>query len=210
MPLDAPNFERTLDDELAGFLIDKLAQARHVKESLEQAKSSIELDLAKADRYVIDCERRLASLGLNPSLKPEKTSSQNKPDVNPPLFGDYKKPLVKPDDSAYDPTWSYLDKIRYVLRNPSKYGFPLFKGAGSVVKAIFKEEPNFRPDEKAAIIQVAPQVSRVVKVGDAVKVPSPYNKTDFYFVSAEWFDEKGQIKTPYEAVMKELNLPLSR
>ena len=210
MTLDAPNFERTLDDELSGFLIDKLAQARHVKESLEQAKSSIELELAKADKYVVDCENRLKSLGLNLSPKPDKHPSDNKPNTISPLFGDYKKLIVKTDESTYDPRWSYLDKIRYVLRNPSKYGFSLFKGAGSVVKAIFLEEPTFRPDEKSAIIQVAPQVSRVVKSGGAVKIPSPQNKTDFYFISAEWFDEKGHIKPQHKAVMTESNLPLLR
>jgi len=207
MPFDAPNFEGRLDDDLSIFLEGKLAEARLAQQSLKQAKSDIDAALTKADKYVVDCETKLKALGLNPSARPKAPEYSPSPQLPFPAGDNHRALAAKPiQTNAYSPGWSYLDKIKYVLRNPSKYGFTTFKGAGSVVKAIFAEEPSFRPDEKSAIIQVAPQVSRVVKNGDAVKVLAIGSKVDYHFISADWFDETGQIKPQHQEAVAGLEL----
>lgn len=208
MAPEALHFERILDDDLAGFLAVKLAEAREVKEGLEKTKAQLEKDLAMADKYVSDCEKRLSVLGLSPIHK--KVTEHNKvPHTNSSLFA-FNSPDESTLNNVYNSSWGHLDKIRYVLRNPSKYGLTLFKGASSIVKAILIEEPTFKPDEKTALIQIAPQVSRVVKTRDAVKLQPPNNKVDFYFISSEWFEDDGNIKPQHKAALEEVNLPLIR
>jgi hypothetical protein len=209
MSYDAPNFEGRLDDDLSIFLEGKLTEARLAQQNLKQAKLAIDAALTKADKYVVDCETKLKALGLNLSSRPKTPEYPAQPQSLFPA-GDTQRGLdAKPIlPTKYNPGWSYLDKIKYVLRNPSKYGFSTFKGAGSVVKAIFIEEPQFRPDEKSAIIQVAPQVSRVVKNKDAVKVLAKGSKVDYHFISAEWFDETGRIKPQHQEAVEGLDLTL--
>lgn len=208
MSYNAPDFEGMLDYDLSIFLKEKLTKALIAQQDLKQTKAHVELALTKADKYVADCETRLRDLGFDPSAELEIINRSALP--QPPFSKNntQQPPSTRPAmANEYNPNWFYLDKIKYVLRNPSKYGFPTFKGAGSVVKAIFIEEPQFRADEKSAIIQVAPQVSRVVSNGDAVKALARGSKVDFHFISADWFDDAGQIKPEHLEAVAGLDVP---
>ncbi|SFQ31723.1 hypothetical protein [Hymenobacter arizonensis] len=212
MAYETPRFEGKLEEDLATFLGKKLVEARQAQNSLMETKAAIDAALEKANQYVLDCESKLKLFGLN--AVPSSGSTSEKAHNLPAFALQYTPGGINHNSlltnsaqvGKYDPNWSYLDKIRFVLRNPSKYGFDTFKGASSVVQAIFEEEPDFKPDVKTALIQVAPQVSRVVKTGGARKVASLHNKVDFHFISAEWFDEHGNIKPQHQDAVRELDL----
>lgn len=196
MPLDASHTSKTLQERLHAFLQDELHQAMQNKVSLEEEQKRINEELETASKYVQDCLAQLNSLGLpEPSL----------PIIQPAK--DFKSTATT-KSAEYDPAWTFTAKISYVLRNPLRYGSPTMKGSKSITDAIAKEEPALASN-KSLHGTVSSKLSRLIQAGAAIRLNSRTRASENHFISSDWLDHNGQIKSEYLSAVEGLELPNS-